>query len=53
MAFLPSTEEKVLQNLQDIAKLPTEKSALYPKLVRVIGVGQIRITKKGKGLKLG
>lgn len=32
MAFLPSTQENVLQNLQYAAKLASEKCGLCPKL---------------------
>ena len=53
MAFLPSIQEKVLQNLQYTAKPDAEKYALSPKLVSVIGVRQMRSKKKGKGLELG
>lgn len=46
-------QEKVLQNLQYTAKLARKTYALCPKLVRVIGVRQMRTKKKGKGLALG
>jgi len=53
MAFPPSIQEKVLQNLQYTAKLATEKYALCPKLISLIGVRPMRKKKKGKGLELG